>query len=131
MESSLKFIQNRTVYLTFDASGRASAEVNVPFAVDRIVFRSLAYVGGSATYAVLESDMILWNAIGVVYRDSTFSNSAAQTNEFHFQTPTKVQGRYNFQLRDLSGAVVTTANTNTCVFVAEFIRDKDGKNGHM
>lgn len=129
MESSLKFIQNRTVYLTFDATGKATTEVNIPFAIDRIIFRSLGYVGGSATYAVLESDMILWNAIGVVYRDSTFSNSVAQSNEFHFQTPTKVQGRYNFQLRNLDGTPVTTANTNTCVFIAEFIRDKNG--GHM
>jgi hypothetical protein len=136
MESKLKFIQNRTIYLKFDASGLATADISIPFAVDRIIFRSLAYkeaAGPTAAYAILDSDLIAWNSIGVIYRDDTYANSAAQANEYHFQTPTKIAGRYNFQLYDLAvpKAPPTGVTDDVCVFIAEFVRDKDGTNGSM
>ena len=136
MESKLKFIQNRTIYLKFDANGAATADLHIPFAVDRIIFRSIAYkeaAGPTTSYAVLDSDLIQWNTIGVVYRDDTYSNSAAQANEYHFQTPTKIQGRYNFQLYDLAVPRVapTGVTDDVCVFVAEFIRDKEHAEAHM
>jgi hypothetical protein len=135
MESPIKFIQNRTIYLQFNTNGLATADINIPFAVDRIIFRSLAYneAGGpTPQYAVLDSDLIQWNTIGVVYRDDTYANSTATSNEYHFQTPTKIAGRYNFQLYDLTvpKAPPSGVNNDVCVFVAEFIRDKDGMNGH-
>jgi hypothetical protein len=135
MESSKKFVQNRTIFLKFDASGLATADINIPFAVDRVIFRSLAYkeaAGPNPAYAVLDSDLIQWNSIGVVYRDDTYANSAAQYNEYHFQTPTKIQGRFNFQLYDLTVPRAEPAGItdDVCVFIAEFIRDKDGKNEH-
>jgi hypothetical protein len=135
MESKLKFIQNRTIFLKFDASGLATADISIPFAVDRIIFRSLAYkeaAGPNAAYAILDSDLIAWNSIGVIFRDDTYANSAAQYNEYHFQTPTKIAGRYNFQLYDLTvpRAAPTNVTDDVCVFIAEFIRDKDGLNGH-
>lgn len=131
MESSLKFIQNKTVFLTFTiGSSLARAEVNIPFAVNRIIFRSLAYDGNVAEYGVLTSDLIAWNSVGLVYRDSTYSNSTAQTNEYHFQTPTKIQGVYTFRLQNLDGTEATVGGSQYCVFIAEFIRDKDGMSGH-
>jgi hypothetical protein len=129
MESSKKFVQNRTVFLSF-ASANTTAEINVPFAVDRVIFRSLADDAGTDAYGVLSSDLINWESIGVVFRNDAFSNSTAQTNEYHYFTPTKIQGRYNFTLRNLSGTPATVAGTESIVFIAEFIRDKDGSNGH-
>jgi hypothetical protein len=128
MESTRKFVQNRVVFLNFTASNRATANINIPFEVDRIVFRSLAYDSNVAEYAVLTSDLIQWNGIGVCFRDSTFSNSTAQTNEYHFQTPTKINGQYNFQLSNLDGTFPTIGGAEFAVFIAEFIRDP--QNGH-
>lgn len=130
MESSKKFVQNKTVFLSF-TSANTTAEVNVPFAVDRVIFKSLADDAATDAYGVLSSDLINWESIGVVFRNDAFSNSTAQTVEYHFQTPTKIQGRYNFTLRNLAGTPATVAGTESIVFIAEFIRDKDGSNGHM
>lgn len=125
MESTLKFVQNRTVYLSFLTSPKATANINIPFAVDKIIFRSLAYDSNVTEYAVISSDLINWGSIGVVYRDSTYSNSTAQTIEYHFQTPTKINGQYTFQLTNLDGTTPTVAGADYCVFIAEFIRSKD------
>lgn len=128
MESTSKFVQNRTVFLSFNTSNVATANINIPFAVDKIIFRSLAYDAATTEYAVLSSDLINWNGIGVVYRDSSFSNSTAQTIEYHFQTPTKINGVYKFQLTNLDGTLPVIGGAEFCVFIAEFIRDKG--NGH-
>lgn len=125
MESTRKFIQNRVVYLNFTASNKATANINIPFEVDRIIFRSLAYDGAVTEYAVLTSDLIQWNGIGVCYRDASFSNSTAQTIEYHFQTPTKISGQYNFQLTNLDGTFPAVGGAEFAVFIAEFIRSSD------
>jgi hypothetical protein len=128
MESTTRFVQNRTVFLSFNTSNQAIANINVPFAVDKIIFRSLAYDAATTEYAVLSSDLINWNGIGVIYRDSSFSNSTAQTIEYHFQIPTKINGQYKFQLTNLDGTLPTVAGAEFCVFIAEFVRDP--KAGH-
>jgi hypothetical protein len=129
MESKMKFIQNRTVFLSFASSANTSAVINVPFEVDRVIFRSLAHNGATVSlYGVITSDLIGWNAIGVVQRDSTYSNSTAQTIEYHFQTPTKIQGRYNFRMQNLTEADATVSTTESVVFIAEFIRGHEGHN---
>lgn len=123
MESKNKFIQNRTIFLSFVSSPNASAEINIPFEVDTIIFRSLAHNGATVPlYAVLSTDMIGWNAIGVLQRDSTYSFSTAQTNEYYFQTPTKIQGRYNFRMQNLTQTDATVSTTESVVFIAEFLR---------
>lgn len=124
MESSLQFVQNKTIFLSF-TTALTTADINIPFAVDKIVFRSLADDGATDAYGVLSSDLIAWNAIGVVFRNDAFSNSTAQTIEYHFQTPTKIQGRYSFRLQNLDGTPSTIAGTESIVFIAEFIRSKD------
>lgn len=126
MESKLKFFQNRTIFLTLDASGRASADINIPFTVNKVIFRSLAYddqqVAPVQKYCVLNSDLIQWNSIGICYRDDTYSSSAAQANEYHFQTPTKISGRYSFQTVDLGNTPCAGCNGDKIVVIAEFIR---------
>jgi len=129
MESSLKFIQNRTIFLSFTTAS-TSTVINIPFAVDRIIFRSLADDAATDAYGVISSDLINWESIGVVFRNDAFSNSTAQTIEYHFQTPTKIQGTYNFTIRNLDKSLATVAGTESVVFIAEFIRDKDGVVGH-
>jgi hypothetical protein len=127
MESKIKFIQNRTVLLDFNSVSTATADINIPFTVDRIIFRSLADTGNNVqAYAILSSDLIQWESIGVLYRDSTYSNSTAQTIEYHFQVPTKISGRYNFIMKDLAGALITGGANERVVFIAEFVRDKEG-----
>ena len=126
MESSINFIQNRTIFLTINpGSSIATADINIPFAVDKIVFRSLAYDSNVTEYAVLTTDLIQWNAVGIVYRDSSFSNSTAQTIEYHFQTPTKIQGRYSFKFQNLDKTEINPVGIEFCAFIAEFIRSKD------
>jgi len=128
MESTTRFVQNRTVFLSFNTSNQAIANIDLPFAVDKIIFRSLAYDAATTEYAVISSDLINWNSLGVIYRDSSFSNSTAQTIEYHFQTPTKINGQYKFQLTNLDRTLSTVSGAEFCVFIAEFIRDP--KNGH-
>ena len=70
MESKLKFIQNKTITLSFASSNTATADIYIPFAIDRIVFRSLAYEAVVTQYAILKRDLIRWESIGIVYRDS-------------------------------------------------------------
>lgn len=125
MESKMKFVQNRTVFLSFVSSPNTSAEINIPFEVDRIIFRSLADDGATDAYGVITSDLINWNSVGVVFRNDAFSNSTAQTIEYHFQTPTKIQGRYNFRMQNLAQTDATVAVTESVVFIAEFIRSHD------
>lgn len=122
MESKIKFVQNRTVFLSFVSSPNTSTEINIPFEVDRIVFRSLADDGATDAYGVITSDLINWNSVGVVYRNDAFSNSVSQTIEYHFQTPTKIQGRYNFRMQNLAQTDSTVAVTENVVFIAEFFR---------
>lgn len=124
----MKFIQNRTVFLSFASSPNTSAEINIPFEVDRIIFRSLADDGATDAYGVITSDLINWNSVGVVFRNDAFSNSTAQTIEYHFQTPTKIQGRYNFRMQNLAQTDATVAVTESVVFIAEFIRGHEGHN---
>ncbi len=132
MESKLKFIQNRTVFLTFGVSSSiATADINIPFSVDKIIFRSLAYDSNVTEYAVLSTDLIQWNSIGIVYRDATYSNSTAQTVEYHFQTPQKISGRYSFKLQNLDGTLTSPAGAEYCVFIAEFIREGTNGTNHM
>ena len=119
MESSINFIQNRTIFLTINpGSCIATADINIPFAVDKIVFRSLAYDSNVTEYAVLTTDLIQWNAVGIVYRDSSFSNSTAQTIEYHFQTPTKIQGRYSFKFQNLDKTEINPVGIEFCAFIA-------------
>lgn len=129
MESSRKFVQNKTIFLSF-TTANTTADIYIPFAVNRIIFKSLADDGATDLYGVLSTDMIQWESVGVVYRNDAFSNSTAQTVEYHFQTPTKIQGRYTFTLRNLDRTLATIAGTESIVFIAEFIRDKDGENAH-
>lgn len=124
MESSIQFVQNKTIFLSF-TSALTTADINIPFAVDKIIFRSLADDAATDAYAVLSSDLIAWGAIGVVYRNDAFSNSTAQTLEYHFQTPTKIQGRYSFRLQNLDQTNATVAGTESIVFIAEFVRNRD------
>lgn len=124
----MKFIQNRTVFLSFASSPNTSAEINIPFEVDRIIFRSLADDGATDAYGVITSDLINWNSVGVVFRNDAFSNSTAQTIEYHFQTPTKIQGRYNFRMQNLAQTDATVSTTESVVFIAEFIRGHEGHN---
>jgi hypothetical protein len=126
MESKMKFIQNRTVFLSFASSPNSTAEINIPFDVDRIIFRSLADDGATDAYGVITSDLIGWNSIGVVFRNDAFSNSTAQTIEYHFQTPTKIQGIYNFRMQNLARTNATVSITESVVFIAEFIRAHEG-----
>ena len=123
MDFKNKLIQSKTFFLQFNSSPSAIFDVNIPFAVDRIIFRSLAYDSTITEYAVLSSDLINWESIGIVYRDSSFSNSTAQTIEYHFQTPTFISGRYNFTLRNLDKTIATVGGPEFCVFIAEFIKD--------
>lgn len=122
----MKFIQNRTVFLSFASSPNSTAEINIPFDVDRIIFRSLADDGATDAYGVITSDLIGWNSIGVVFRNDAFSNSTAQTIEYHFQTPTKIQGIYNFRMQNLARTNATVSITESVVFIAEFIRAHEG-----
>jgi hypothetical protein len=131
MESKNRYIKNKTILLNFNNVSTATSSIVIPYAVDRIIFRSLANNGNNVTaYAVLSSDLIQWEAVGIVYRDSSFSNSTAQTNEYHFQTPTNINGTYNFRLTNFAGAPLTGGANEFVAFIAEFIRDKDGVNGH-
>lgn len=125
METKINFVQNRTVFLSF-TTAITTADINIPYDVDRIIFRSLADDGATDAYAVLTSDLISWNAIGVVFRNDAFANSTAQMNEYHFQVPTKIQGRYSFRLQNLDQTNCIIGGTESIVFIAEFIRG----NGH-
>jgi hypothetical protein len=130
MESNKTFIKNKTVFLSFTKAS-TTAEIFIPFAVDRIIFRALADDATTTKYAVLNSDLIGWETIGIVYRDSTFSNSTAQVNEYHYDSPQNINGRYNFTLKDLDGTLATIAGTESIVFICEFIRDgTNGKHSH-
>jgi hypothetical protein len=130
MESNKTFIKNKTVFLSFTTAS-TTAEIFVPFAVDRVLFRALADDGTTASYAVLSSDLIGWETIGIVFRDATFSNSTAQVNEYHFDSPQNINGRYNFTLKNLNGTPATIGATESVVFICEFIRDgTNGKHSH-
>jgi len=130
MESNKTFIKNKTVYLSFTTPS-TSTNIFIPFAVDRIIFRALADDGGTDAYAVLSSDLIGWETIGIVFRNDNFSNSTAQVNEYHFDSPQNINGRYNFTLKNLNGTLATIAGTESIVFICEFIRDgTNGKHSH-
>jgi hypothetical protein len=115
-------VTNKTIFLTYQA-GQSSTTANVfiNHPVEKIIFRSLACNSNVTEYAVLQSDMILNETIGVAYRDSSYSNSTAQTIEYHFTSPVGISGNYTFYLKNLDGTPTSPAGDEFYVFVAEFI----------
>jgi len=123
MESKTKFVQNKTIFLSF-TSPNTTSDINIPFAVDKIIFKLLGSNGTTNEYGVLSSDLIQWESIGVVYRNVAIPYSSAQI-EYHFQTPTKIQGIYSFTLKNLDKDLATIGGTENIVFIAEFVRSSD------
>ena len=118
MESTKKFVQNKTIFLSF-TTPTTSAEINIPFAVDSIKFKAMAD-NGTASFGVLQSDLIQWETLGIVFRNE--NPNLTQSIEYHFQTPTKIHGNYNFVLRNLDKSLAEVVGTENLVFVAEFTR---------
>jgi hypothetical protein len=117
---------NKTVFLAFDnTKTSSSASIVVNPLIHKIIFRSLSYNGAVDEYAVLQSDLIQGESIGIVFRNNEFSNSTAQVVEYHFTQPTKISGTYNFVLKKLDGTTVTLGANEKCVFIAEFVYDDD------
>ena len=122
MESKLKFIQDRTIKLTF-ADDTAVAYVDIPFAVDKIRFKFIASNSNTKAYVDLRSDMISWHSIAVFQTDDQTGTNASIDNTYYFQTPTKIQGQYTFKVFTPAGIGATALNTHSAVLVAQFIRD--------
>lgn len=122
---------NKTIFLTFNnGASSASTSIIVNPMVNKIIFRSMAYEGAVDKYAVLQSDLINGESVGVVFRNSAFSSSTAQVVEYHFTQPTKVLGTYNFVLKNLDGTTLTLGANEKCVFIAEFVYG-EGSMTHM
>jgi hypothetical protein len=119
---------NKTIFLTFlNGSNSTSTSIVINPLISKILFRSLSYKGAVDEYAVLQSDLIQNESIGIAFRNDAFSNSTAQVIEYHFTQPTKISGTYNFVLKNLDGTTVTLGADENCVFIAEFIYTDDNK----
>jgi len=115
---------NRTIFLTFQAGSSSTiASINVNHPVNKILFRSLACDSNVTEYAVIQSDLINNETIGIAYRDSSYSNSTAQVIEYHFTQPTTIGGTYSFNLKNLDATATNPTGIEFYVFVAEFIGD--------
>ena len=122
MESKTRFVQDRTFYMTF-TDANATADINpIPFAVDRIVFKFIACNHNNSALLALQSDLIMFNTIAI-FQTNISANVAPINNEFVFQTPQKIGGRYNFQVKNLAGNFSTAINNEQVMVVAQFIRD--------
>lgn len=122
MESKLKFIQDRTINLTFTGD-TAVGVIDVPFAVDKIRFKFIATNSNTKAFVDLRSDMISWHTIAVFQPDDQIGTTASVDNVYHFQTPTKINGLYTFKALKPDGTAATALNTHSIVLVAQFIRD--------
>ena len=122
MENKTRFVQDRTFSMTF-TDANATADINpIPFAVDRILFKFLGCNHNNSATLMLQSDLIYFNTIAI-FQANVSANVAPINNEFVFQTPQKIGGRYNFQIKDIAGALANTINGSEITVVAQFIRD--------
>jgi len=121
MESSKKFVQNKTIVLSF-VTPIFNTTINIPFAVDCVKFRAISDDGSTDSYGVLSSDLINGETVGIVYRNDLKPISPNQNVEYQFQTPTKIQGNYTFTLKNLNNTIATIGDPESIVFLAEFIR---------
>lgn len=122
MENKTRFVQDRTFSMTFSGSN-ATADINpIPFAVDRILFKFVGCNHNNSGTLILQSDLIYFNTIAI-FQANDAASIAPINNEFVFQTPQKIGGRYNFQIRNLLGNLSTAINGENITVVAQFIRD--------
>lgn len=125
MSTSTDKATNKTIFLSFPIGVNSISQyINIPHPVTRIVFRSLAFKGVVTDYAVLSSSLIQDESIGVVFRDSSFSNSTAQTIEYNFRNPVTIAGQYTFNLTKLDNTPVVSVAIENCVFIGEFIYEE-------
>lgn len=122
MEAKTRFIQNKTVSMTF-AQGTATADISVPFAVDKVIVQQMATDGNSSTFQNIVSDLFQWNSVGVLYCNNNAATTAQTGNTYYFQTPTKIQGRYTFQTKNMKGVASTVLNTHGVTIIFQFIRE--------
>ena len=122
MESKLRFVQDRTISVTISGSTGTATIPNIPFAVDKILFKYLGVNHNASETLLIQSDLIYNNTIAV-FQANKSASYAPINNEFVFQTPVKIGGLYNFMIKDSALALDTTLNTKNVVIVAQFIRE--------
>ncbi len=122
MESKTQFIQNKTITMTF-TDALATADVYIPFAVDRIHFNQIGSNSNTKAYVNVISDLVAWQSLGIFQTDDQIGTDAKVNNTVYFQTPTKIQGRYTFRALTMAGADSTALNTHGMTIIAQFIRD--------
>lgn len=119
MEAKTQFIQQKTLVLEF-TNGIANASVDIPFAVNKIIIRQIAGNHNNALMRYIKSDLIRWSALGIVNLHEILMPVALH-NEFYFDTPTKINGYYNFTLYELNGGQ-DVLYSDEAVVILEFYR---------
>jgi hypothetical protein len=118
-------ITNRNINFTINSSGSGTANINFPQKVKQITFKAVAYQAAvaSSTYGYITSDLVGWQTLGVVFRNS--SAGVYPFIDIKYQIPqlNNVSGIYNFQLYNLDGSIPTSINGDLISIIAEFVSE--------
>lgn len=104
------------IYLGFNNSNSATAQITVPFKVSRIHCKGLSYnggtnpVAGAAQYGVISSDLVDNQPLGIFYNDVTYSFASNKDVELTLYTPRTINGTYTFYLTNDQGNPYTPLN---------------------
>ena len=116
---------NKTILLIFNNSGIATANINIPFPIDEVKFREIAYtpLTQNANHGYIDSDLINWNSLGIVFRDDALGGLVSTQNvRYIYPITTSVNGQYSFALKDLNGFLATNGSGDQCCIICEFIQ---------
>lgn len=122
----------KVLYLEFNNSSTATANIFIPYAVKHIHVRSIVYqragvAVGAAEYGVLLSSLISNDPLGVFFNDSTYAGFGNYTM-YEYKTPTMINGLYTFTMYDASGVLMTPVNNPDYIMVLLEFEDAEGSN---
>lgn len=100
---------NKAIYLNFNLSTQATANINVNFPVKSIHVKSSVYnattaiTPGDELYFTLTSDLVNWEPMAHLYNSTTYSASQYTDISFVPYKPITINGTYTFKLIDPFG----------------------------
>lgn len=126
----MRKILTKPIYLTFNNSSNASANIQIPFAVKTIRCKGIAYNAGTepttASFGVLTSTLVENQALGIYYDGNGTSPYTGIETVFELNPSTNVIGQYTFTIFNELGnpAGTVSGGSDNCIVILEFVSEE-------
>jgi hypothetical protein len=122
----MKKILTKPIYLLFSNSSTTSANISVPFIVNKIKCKGIVYSATSTVtipeFGVLTSSLVENQALGIYFDNSRVTPFNSNETEFLLNSPTDINGSHTFTIYNDVGNLASTVSNgiDTIILLLEF-----------